>query len=136
MATKVFINLPVKDIEKSKLFFSNLGFLFNDQISDELAICIIITENIFVMLLKEEYFKTFTKKNIGDTNTFTEVLISLDAESKQEIQDIITKAKQQGASIYAEAEEHTWRYQHSFADLDGHLWEFIFTDNDLLPDCR
>jgi uncharacterized protein len=73
MATKVFINLPVKDIEKSKFFFSNLGYRFNDQISDERALCIIINENIFIMLLKEEYFKTFTKKNISDTKTFNEV---------------------------------------------------------------
>jgi uncharacterized protein len=134
MATKVFINLPVKDIEKSKLFFSKLGFLFDDQISDELAICIIITENIFVMLLKEEYFKTFTQKNIADTKAFNEVLISLDAESKEDIQNIIAKANQLGAHIYTKAEEYAWMYQHSFADLDGHLWEFTFTDKELLPD--
>jgi uncharacterized protein len=134
MATKVFINLPVKDIEKSKFFFSNLGYRFNDQISDERALCIIINENIFIMLLKEEYFKTFTKKNISDTKTFNEVLISLDAESKQEIQRIITKANQLGANIYTKAEDYGWMYQHGFADLDGHLWEFIFTDKELLPD--
>jgi predicted lactoylglutathione lyase len=134
MATKVFINLPVKDIEKSKSFFSNLGYRFNDQISDELAACIIISDNIFVMLLKEEYFKTFTKKNISDTKAFNEVLISLDAESKQDIQNIISKAQQLGAHIYSEPQNHGWMYQHSFADLDGHLWEFIFTDKNLLPD--
>jgi hypothetical protein len=134
MATKIFINLPVKDIEKSKSFFSKLGYRFNDQISDEHAACIIIRENIFVILLKDEYFKTFTKKNISDTKAFNEVLISLDAESKLDIQTIISKARQFGAHIYAEPQNFGWMYQHSFADLDGHLWEFIFTDKSLLPD--
>ncbi len=133
MATKVFINLPVKDIEKSKFFFSNLGFHINDQISDELAICISFSENIFVMLLTEDYFKSFTRKNIADTKAFSEVIISLEAKSKQEIQNIIKKAKQLGAHIYTEAEDYAWLYQHSFADLDGHHWEFIFIDKKLLP---
>jgi uncharacterized protein len=134
MATKVFINLPVKDLEKSMSFFSNLGYQFDDHITDELAACLIISDNIFVMLLQEEYFKTFTKKYVGDNRTFSEVLISLDAESKQAIQDIITKARQLGAHIYAEPEDHGWMYQHSLADLDGHLWEYIYVDKNSIPD--
>ncbi|MBK8244342.1 MAG: glyoxalase/bleomycin resistance/extradiol dioxygenase family protein [Saprospiraceae bacterium] len=134
MATKVFINLPVKDVEKSKFFFSQLGYHIKEQISDNLAACIIISENIFVMLLKEEYFRTLIQHGKSELKTYNEVLISLDAGSKLEIQNIIHKAQQMGALIYAEPQNHGWMYQHCFADLDGHHWEFIFTDKDLLPD--
>src|SRR5690349_8488574 len=128
MATKVFINLPVKNLEKSKIFFQALGYSFNPQFSDEKAACMIISDSIFVQLLKEEYFKTFTKKQLSDTNQFTEVLIALDAGSREEVQQIVAKAKEQGGNIYAEPADHGWMYQHSFADLDGHQWEICYMD--------
>lgn len=134
MATKVYINLPVKDIKQSKSFFSELNYYFDEQISDELSACLIINDHIFVMLLQEEYFKSIIKKNIGNTKLHSEVLISLDAASKQEIENIISKAKQLGALVNSEPQNYSWMYQHGFEDLDGHLWEFIYTDNDQLPD--
>ncbi|MEP7376414.1 MAG: VOC family protein [Chitinophagaceae bacterium] len=133
MATKIFINLPVKDIEKSKSFFSGLGFSFNPQFTDEKAGCMIISENIFAMLLDENYFKTFTRKKISDAKTTTEVLIAIDAASKEEVQQTIKKAKELGAEIYAEPQDHGWMYQHSFADPDGHQWEIMSMDQSLLP---
>lgn len=114
-------------------FFKSLGYHFSPQMTDELGACMIISESIFVMLLQEEYFKTFTRKHVGDTNTSGEVLISLDAESKQHIQSLIMKARQLGAHIYAEPEDHGWMYQHSLADLDGHQWQFIFIDESQIP---
>ena len=128
MATKVFINLPVKDLERSKAFFEGLGYSFNPQFSDEKAACMIISDSIFAQLLKEEYFETFTKKPVADAKKSTEVLIALDAVSREEVQQIVMKAKDLGATIYAEPADHGWMYQHSFADLDGHQWEFAYMD--------
>ncbi len=133
MATKIFINLPVKDIEKSKSFFSGLGFSFNPQFTDEKAGCMIISDNIFAMLLDENYFKTFTRKKISDAKTTTEVLIAIDAASKEEVQLLVKKAKELGAEIYAEPQDHGWMYQHSFADPDGHQWEIMSMDQSQLP---
>lgn len=133
MATKVFINLPVHDLDKSMEFFSGLGFDFNPQFTDENAASMVVSETIFVMLLTETYFKTFTKKPISDAKTATEVLIALDTDSREEVQQIIGKAQQLGATIYSEPQDHGWMYQHSFADLDGHQWEFVYMDPTQMP---
>lgn len=133
MATKIFINLPVKDLNKSKSFFEGLGFSFNPQFSDDKAACMIISDFIFAMLLTEPYFKTFTKKAICDANKSTEVLIALDAGSRQEVERTVAKAKELGATIYADPADHGWMYQHSFADLDGHQWEFAYMDESQMP---
>jgi predicted lactoylglutathione lyase len=133
MATKIFINLPVKDLGKSMAFFTNLGFSFNPQFTDEKAGCMVISDSIFAMLLTENYFQTFTKKALSDAKSATEVLIALDANSKDEVQQIIAKAEQSGATIYSDPQDHGWMYVHSFADLDGHQWEFIYMDQSQLP---
>jgi predicted lactoylglutathione lyase len=133
MATKVFINLPVKYLDKSMAFFTNLGFSFNPQFTDEKAASMVISDNIFVMLLTETYFKTFTKKQVADAKTATEVLIALDTISREEVQQLVAKAKESGATIYSEPQDHGWMYQHSFADLDGHQWELVYMDATQLP---
>jgi uncharacterized protein len=133
MATKVFINLPVKDLNRSKTFFEGLGYSFNPQFTDENAASMVVSDTIFVMLLTENYFKTFTKKPISDAKTSTEVLIALDAGSRDEVQQTISKAKSLGATIYNEPADHGWMYQHSFADLDGHQWEFVYMDETQFP---
>lgn len=133
MATKVFINLPVQDLDKSMAFFSGLGFDFNPQFTDENAASMVVSETIFVMLLKKSYFQTYTQKPVSDAKTATEVLIALDTESREEVQQIITKAQELGATIYSEPQDHGWMYQHSFADLDGHQWEFVYMDPTQMP---
>lgn len=133
MATKVFINLPVKDLNKSKTFFAGLGFSFNPQFSDENAACMVISDSIFAMLLTEPYFQTFTKKPICDATKSTEVLITLDAASREEVEQTIVKAIELGASIYAEPADQGWMYQHGFADLDGHQWEVTYVDVNQMP---
>lgn len=133
MATKVFINLSVKNLEKSMEFFKNLGFSFNLQFTDEKAACMVISDNIFAMLLTEDFFQTFTKKELCDAKKATEVLVALDTNSKEEVQEMVSKAKSLGATIYAEPSDHGWMYQHSFADLDGHQWEFAYMDESQLP---
>lgn len=133
MATKVFINLPVKDLDRSMEFFTGLGFDFNPQFTDENAASMVVSETIFVMLLKETYFKTYTQKPVSDAKTATEMLIALDTDSREEVQQIVAKAEQLGATIYSEPQDHGWMYQHSFADLDGHQWEFVYMDPTQMP---
>ena len=133
MATKIFINLPVKDLDKSVAFFTRLGFSFNPQFTDEKATCMIIGENIFAMLLVEKFFKTFTKKEISNAHRNTEVLITLDASSRDEVKDMVRKAIEGGGSSYMVAQDHSWMYQHSFADLDGHQWEIVYSDESAVP---
>lgn len=133
MAAKAFINLPVKNLEKSISFFTHIGFHFDPYLTDENAACMIIKgHTFFVILLKEDYFKTFTKKVICDSTTFTEVLITLHLESKESIQSMIEKARVLGAIIH-EPEDRGWMYQNSLTDLDGHQWEFIFIDESQIP---
>ncbi len=134
MATKVFINLPVKDLDKSMAFFKGLGFTFNPQFTDEKAACMVISDSIFAMLLTEPFFQTFTAKKISDAKTATEVLIALDAASRDEVQDTVAKAVKLGGTRYAEPQDHGWMYQHSFADLDGHQWEILYMDESQMPE--
>ncbi|HEY8954633.1 VOC family protein [Chitinophaga sp.] len=128
MPSKVFINLPVKDLQRSKLFFENLGFSFNPQFTDEKAGCMVVSDSIFVMLLTETYFKSFIDTQVCDANLQTEVLITLDAESPDEVKAFVNKAESLGAKIYAAAKDHGFMYQHSFADLDGHKWELAYVN--------
>ena len=133
MATKVFINLPVTDLVKSMEFFQNLGFSFNPQFTDEKAGCMIVSDSIFVMLLTGAYFKSFIDTEVCDAHKSTEVLIALDAASADEVKQFVSKAESQGGKIYAEAKDHGWMYQHSFADLDGHKWEIAYLDMSQFP---
>lgn len=133
MATKIFVNLPVKDLKKSISFFTQLGFSFNPQFTDEQATCMIIGENIFAMLLVEERFKDFTKKPISDAKKSTEVLLALDAESREAVDTMVKNAVKAGGSVYSDPQDHGWMYGHSFADLDGHQWEILYMDESALP---
>lgn len=133
MATKIFVNLPVKDLNKSIAFFTKLGFTFNPQFTDDKATCMIIGENIFAMLLVEERFKDFTKKPISDAKKSTEVLLALDAESRKKVDEMVKNAVAAGGSMYTEPQDHGWMYTHSFADLDGHQWELLYMDESALP---
>jgi uncharacterized protein len=133
MATKIFVNLPVKDLERSKAFFSGLGYSFNPQFTDDKAACMIVSDGIFVMLLTENYFKSFINTDICDAHRSTEVLIALSAESVDEVKQFISKAESLGGTIYRPAEDHGFMYQHSFADLDGHKWEMAYVDLSKLP---
>jgi uncharacterized protein len=133
MATKIFVNLPVKDLSRSIDFFTALGFAFNPQFTDDKAACMVISESIYSMLITEPYFKTFTKKEISDAKKNTEVLIALDAESREQVDAIVRKAVKAGGSTYMEPQDHGWMYGHSFADLDGHQWEILYMDERAAP---
>ena len=133
MTTQIFVNLPVKNLQESINFFTKLGFTFNQQFTDDKATCMIIAENIFAMLITEERFREFTKKPISDANKNTEVLIALDAESREKVDEMVRNAVDAGGSLYMEPKDHGWMYYHSFADLDGHQWEIIYMDKTAVP---
>ena len=128
MATKIFVNLPVNDLNKSVGFFTKLGFSFNPQFTDENATCMIVGEDIFVMLLVEKFFQTFTKKEIADATKSTEVIIALSAESRAQVDELADKAMAAGASPSNFAQDQGFMYGRSFQDLDGHLWEVMYMD--------
>ena len=129
MATKIFVNLPIKDLNKTVEFFTKLGFTFNPQFTDENATCMIIGENIFIMLLVEKFFKTFTKKEISDATKDAEVIVALSAESREKVDQMISRVIEAGGMESREPQDHGWMYVRSFQDLDGHLWEIIYMDN-------
>jgi uncharacterized protein len=125
MSRQIFVNLPVKNLNKSIEFFTRLGYMFNPQFTDETAACMIISNDIFVMLLTEAKFQIFTPKAICDATTSTEVLVCLSCESREEVDDMVRKAVAAGGTIYNEPQDHGFMYGHGFQDLDGHIWELI-----------
>jgi predicted lactoylglutathione lyase len=130
--TKIFVNLPVKDLNETIEFFTKLGFKFNPQFTDENATCMIVGEEIFVMLLVENFFKTFTKKQISDTSKNTEVIVALSVEGREKVDQMINKAIEAGGKESREPQDHGWMYGRSFEDIDGHLWEIIYMDESAL----
>ncbi|HVD07122.1 MAG TPA: VOC family protein [Nitrososphaeraceae archaeon] len=132
VVTKIFINLPVKDLNNTIDFFTKLGFKFNPQFTDENATCMIVGEDIFVMLLVEKFFKTFTKKEICDTSKDTEVIVALSVESREKVDQMINKALESGGKESREPQDHGWMYGRSFEDINKHLWEIIYMDESAL----
>ena len=128
MATKIFVNLPVKDLNKTVEFFTKLGFRFNPQFTDENATCMIVGEDIFVMLLVEKFFKTFTKKEICDATKDAEVIVALSAESREKVDQMMNKVIEAGGRESRESQDYGWMYGRSFQDIDGHLWEIVYMD--------
>lgn len=130
---QIFVNLPVKDLKRSVDFFTKVGFTFNPQFTDDNATSMIIGENIFAMLLVEEYFRTFTNKQIADAKSTTEVINAFSMNSRQEVDDIIAKAIAAGGNQYKDTQDYGWMYGRNFEDLDGHQWEFFYMDESAMP---
>lgn len=131
MITKIFVNLPVKDLGVSMEFFGKLGFTFNEQFTDENAACMVVSENIFVMLLVENFFQTFIKKEIADATKTTEVLTALSVETREAVDELLTVALEAGAAETREAQDNGFMYNRAFEDPDGHIWEIFFMDEKL-----
>lgn len=128
MSTQIFVNLPVKDLNKSVAFFTQLGYTFNPQFTDENATCMIVSDTIYVMLLVEPFFKTFTKKEIADSSKTTESIVCLSANSREDIDEKISKVLAAGGQEANAPQDHGWMYNRSFYDLDGHHWEYAYMD--------
>jgi len=128
MQKQIFLNLPVVDLQRSITFFTKLGYTFNPKFTDEKATCMIISETIYVMLLTKTFFQTFTKKEIVDASKAVECSICISTESKDAVNEIVNKAEAAGATVLDPATDYGFMYQHSFDDLDGHHWEFMWMD--------
>jgi uncharacterized protein len=128
MARKIFVNLPVRDLKRSMEFFSKLGFEFNPQFTDDKAACMVLSDDGFVMLLSEPFFKTFTRKPVCNTETHTEALVALSCESRAEVDALVKKALANGGAPAMPQQDHGFMYGWSFYDPDGHHWEVFWMD--------
>lgn len=133
MSRLIFINLPVKDLQRSIDFFKALGFDHNPQFTDDTGACIVISDVIHVMVLTEEKFRTFSLNPISDARATTEVLIALSCSSREEVDDLFSKALAAGGNAYREPQDHGFMYGQSFQDPDGHVWEVYYMDMSALP---
>jgi len=133
MAKQVFINLAVKDIQKSMDFYSALGFTNNPQFSDDTAKCMVWSENIFVMLLTHEKFKTFATKPIADTKSTLAGLFSLSLDSTDEMNNVMAKGLKAGGIEPKEMRDYGFMQQRTIEDFDGHTWEIFFMDVTKFP---
>ncbi len=125
---KLFVNLAVRDLKKSMEFFSKLGFEFNPKFTDDKAACMIISEEAYVMLLTEPFFKTFTKRQLCDTTKQTEGLLALSCSNRAEVDEIVKRAIAGGGKPAMDPQDHGFMYGWSFYDLDGHHWEVLWMD--------
>lgn len=134
MISLLFVNLAVKNIERTKTFFSRLGFQFNLEYSNENGLCMILNESTYVMLLKEEFFQSFTHKPVSDAFKTTETLISPTLESREAVDAMVNKAIELGAKEYNPPKDHGFMYFRVFEDLDGHQWEWSWLNMDYKPE--
>lgn len=128
MSRQIYVNLPVKNLERTKSFFASLGFTFNAQFTDDKAACMVVADDIYVMLLVESFFQTFTSKPIADAGKVTEVLVCLSCDSREQVDEMVAKAVAAGGKMPREPQDHGFMYAHAFEDLDGHIWELVYMD--------
>ena len=128
MTRQIYVNLPVKNLERAKAFFGSLGFGFNPQFTNESGACMVIADNIYAMLLTESFFQTFTKKPVADASRSTEVLVCLSCESRAEVDELVRKALAAGGKAPNQPQDHGFMYGHGFEDMDGHVWELVYMD--------
>ncbi|GAB3572454.1 VOC family protein [Amycolatopsis endophytica] len=124
----IFVNLPVSDLDRAKKFWTELGYEFNPQFTDENAACLVFSDTIFAMLLRNEFFTTFTDKQITDSAKTAEVLLGLSADSREAVDALVDKAVAAGGRESRDPMDHGFMYQRSFEDPDGHNWEIMWMD--------
>ncbi len=133
MNKQIFVNLPIKDMARSQAFFKGLGYSFNPQFTNDQGACMVVSDNIFVMLLVEPFFQGFTKKAIADATKTTEVLVCLSCESREEVDALVKKALAGGGKAPNPVQDHGFMYGHGFEDIDGHQWELVWMDPNAAP---
>jgi len=129
--TRLFVNLPVKDLDQSKAFFTRLGYFFNPKFSDGNGASMIISEDNFVMLLRKEFFQTFIKKEIADATKTAEVIVSQEMKTPAEVDALLAKALAAGGTETISMND-PGMYLRGYMDLDGHLWEIFYMDEDAM----
>jgi predicted lactoylglutathione lyase len=133
MSTQIFLHLPVKDLDRSVEFFTKLGYGFNPDMSGDKAACMIISENIIVMLLVEELFVSFTRTGVCDTSKGSEMIIAVSADSREKVDEMIRNVIKAGGTVPNEKQDSGWMYSHGFHDLDGHIWDSVYMDTAAIP---
>jgi len=133
MAKKLFINLPVADLQKATSFYTAIGFTNNPQFSDDTASCMVLTEEIYVMLLSHAKFREFTNKEIANAFATASVINSLSVDSVEEVNTMIDRALNAGGKETNEPKDYGFMQQRSFQDLDGYLWEVLYLDITKFP---
>jgi predicted lactoylglutathione lyase len=128
MSRMIFVNVPVSDLQRSVDFFTALGFEFNPSFTDENATYMIVNDTAAVMLLVEDFYRTFTTKQVADASQVSEVLIGISAETREEVDSLVDAAVAAGASEAGDPMEMEGMYQRAFHDLDHHKWEVIWMD--------
>lgn len=132
MTKELWINLPVKDLARSRAFFGKLGFTFHPRHegSDEAAGLIIGDKKIMVMLFPEATFRKFTGQAIADTGQVSEVLLSIDADSRQAVDELIRKVEEAGGTVFGKPQGEGWMYGAGFTDPDGHRWNVLYMETE------
>lgn len=133
MSRQIYVNLPIKNMERTQAFFRALGFSFNPQFTNEQGACMVVADGIYAMLLVEPFFQTFTKKPIADASKTTEVLVCLSCDSRAEVDELVRKAIAAGGKAPNAPQDHGFMYGHGFEDLDGHVWELVYMDPNAAP---
>jgi uncharacterized protein len=130
MPNQIFVNLPVRDLDRSMAFFKSLGFTFNRQFTDDTAACMVISDTIYAMLLTHDKFRQFTKKKIADATKTTEVLTALSVDSRDAVNEMVDGAIAAGGTEPRDPTDYGFMFQRAFDDLDGHTWEIIWMNPD------
>jgi hypothetical protein len=133
MPRQIFVNLPIRDMARSQAFFRALGFDFDPRFTNEQGACMVVSDRIYVMLLVEPFFQSFTKRPVADATKSAEVLVCLSCESRAEVDDLVRRALQAGATAPNPPQDHGFMYVHGFEDLDGHGWELAWMDASAVP---
>jgi predicted lactoylglutathione lyase len=133
MGRQIYVNLPIKNMERTQAFFASLGFSFNPQFSNDQGACMVVADDIYVMLLTEPFFQGFTKKPVADAKKSTEVLLCLSCGSRAEVDELVRKAVAAGGTTPVPPQDHGFMYGHGFEDLDGHQWELMYMDPNAAP---
>ncbi|MQA80529.1 MAG: hypothetical protein GEV10_18955 [Streptosporangiales bacterium] len=135
MPNQIFVNLPVRDLERSKDFFAAIGYAFEPSCTDDKAACLVLDDSVYVMLLAEPFFSSFTTKDVADATRTAEVIVSLGVESRERVDEVVDRAIAAGGTVSNETNDQGFLYGRSFEDLDGHLWEAFYLDVDAAREC-
>jgi uncharacterized protein len=133
MKSQIFINLPVKDVNKSMAFYAKMGFTNNPQFSDDSAKCMVLSEEIFVMIMTYDKFKSFVTKPIADTSNTIAAILSLSVESVAKVKEVVEKALSAGGKEPVPIKDYGFMVNRTVEDLDGHTWEVFFMDMSKMP---
>ncbi len=124
----MFVNLPVRDLPRAKAFYGELGFTFHPRFTDEKAACMVVSGLGYVMLLQEQFFRTFTRRELCDTTRQSEALVALSCESRAEVDALARAALAAGGQPAGEPTDQGFMFVRAFHDPDGHHWELFWMD--------